>query len=126
MKKEVKEWFEQALADYDKAKVLFEANKYDGVVVFAQQAAEKALKALYILSFKKIPPKTHDLSELCTKVKAPPIICLHSENLSGTYFFSRYPGAAPTIPVKFYTQDKAKKHLQEAEVILHCVEKKIQ
>ena len=126
MRQEVKDWLEQALADLDKAKVLFQAKRYDGVVVFAQQAAEKALKALYILHAEKIPPKIHDLVELCAKVKAPNKIILIAENLSGTYFFSRYPGAAPLIPVKFYTLDKAKKHLSEAEVILQWVQEKIQ
>lgn len=126
MREEVQEWLEQALADLDKARVLFKTNKYDGVVVFAQQAAEKALKALYILHSEKIPPKIHDLVELCAKVKAPQKVILIAESLSGTYFFSRYPGAAPLIPVKFYTLEKAKKHLEEAEVILQWVQEKIQ
>ncbi len=126
MKTEVKDWLEQALADLDKARVLLDAKRYDGVVVFAQQAAEKALKALHIFIYETIPPKIHDLVELCSKVKAPQDVIPSAENLSGTYFFSRYPGAAPVIPVKFYTLVKAKKHLQEAEVILRWVQEKIQ
>ena len=126
MREEVKDWLEQALADFDKANVLFDAHKFDGVVVFAQQAAEKALKALYIFSAGRIPPKIHDLVELCAKVEAPLKIVHGAESLSGTYFFSRYPGAAPLIPVKFYTLDRSKKHLEEAEVILRWVQEKIQ
>ncbi len=126
MQEEVKNWLEQALSDLDKAKVLLNAQKYDGVVVFSQQAAEKSLKALYILHFEKIPPKIHDLVELSVKVKASRKVVLTAESLSGTYFFSRYPGAAPVIPVKFYTLDKAKRHFHEAEVILQWVQEKIQ
>ena len=121
---EVNAWLEQAISDLEKAKVLFTAQKYDGAVVFSQQAAEKALKAIYIFKEEKTPPKTHDLVDLCLKIKVPEKIFLASESLSGTYFSSRYPGAAPMIPVKFYTLEKAKKHLQEAEVILQWVREK--
>ena len=126
MNSETRAWLDQAVADLDKAEVLLHAKKYDGVVVFSQQTAEKALKALYIFDHEKIPPKIHDLVELCLKVKAPPRVFLKAESLSGTYLFSRYPGAAPVIPVKFYTLEKAKKHLEEAEVILEWVREKIQ
>ncbi len=125
MNPETNAWLEQAAADFDKAKVLFKAKKYDGVVVFSQQTAEKALKAFYIFSYEKIPPKIHDLVELCARVKAPQRVILMAESLNGTYLFSRYPGAAPLIPVKYYTLEKAKRHLEEAEVILQWVKEKI-
>ncbi|MBS3166030.1 HEPN domain-containing protein [Candidatus Woesearchaeota archaeon] len=49
-----------------------------------------------------------------------------SENLTGTYFSSRYPGAAPEIPSKFYTLEKAKIHLHEAEEVIRWSKSMIQ
>lgn len=46
MRKEVSLLWEQALEDIDTAKKLIEVEKYYAAVFFAEQAAEKALKAL--------------------------------------------------------------------------------
>jgi len=48
MRKEVSRLWEQALEDLDTAKKLLEVEKYYASVFFAEQAVEKALKALFI------------------------------------------------------------------------------
>ena len=126
MREEVKKWFEQAQEDLITARALFEKKRHYAVVIFSQQSAEKALKAVFVSLKEKIPPKIHDLAELSRLVGAPQNIFSQSEKLTVTYFSSRYPGAAPKIPAKFYTKEKANHHLKEAEVILEWAEKKIQ
>ncbi len=126
MEKEIKDWLEQAQEDFITSRALLEKKRYYAVVIFSQQSAEKALKAVFILLKKKIPPKIHDLAELSRLVGASQNIFSQSEKLTVTYFSSRYPGAAPEIPARFYTKEKAEHHLREAEAILRWAEKKIQ
>lgn len=49
MENAVKDWFLQTEADLDSAEYNLAGGKYYAAVIFAQQAAEKALKAVYIL-----------------------------------------------------------------------------
>lgn len=119
---EVKNWLEQAKADLKTARDNIVSNNYYASVLFSQQCAEKGLKAVYIFQNNKIPPKIHDLVELGRQVKAPITVINEAIKLTSTYFSSRYPGAAPEIPVKFYNSIKAESHLKEAEVILKWVE----
>ncbi len=125
MRTEVHDWLEQAHADLKTARDNLSLKNYYASVVFSQQSAEKALKALYFFSEKKVPPKIHDLVKLAMELNAPEEVLASADNLTGTYLSSRYPGAAPEIPARYYTQVKAETHLQEAEVILKWAEKKI-
>ncbi|MBI3026518.1 HEPN domain-containing protein [Candidatus Woesearchaeota archaeon] len=59
MKEEVKRWMSQALADLNAAKKNIQIKIYYLSVQCSHQAAEKALKALFIKKFNKIPEKTH-------------------------------------------------------------------
>ena len=74
MNKEVLDWVEQYQADLKTAKNNITLKNYYASVNFSQQAAEKALKSVYIHLFSKLPPKIHDLTELCRQVKAPPTL----------------------------------------------------
>lgn len=125
MSQEVFDWFEQAEADFKTAKGLLSSSNYYASVNFSQQSAEKGLKAIYIFKHEKTPPKIHDLVELGRLIQAPDTIIAQAGKLTVTYFFSRYPGAAPEIPVKYYTKEKAEHHLHEAEVILQWAKKMI-
>ena len=118
MEREVGSWFEQAQEDYITAKVCFKKGRYYAAVLFSQQSAEKSLKAVHSFLKGRLPPKIHDLVELSRLVNAPQSVFSNSEKLTVTYFSSRYPGAAPEIPARFYTKEKVEHHLREAEVIL--------
>ncbi|MBU0459978.1 MAG: HEPN domain-containing protein [Nanoarchaeota archaeon] len=125
MREEVKNWWEQAQADLKTARDNITNKNYYASVMFSQQAAEKSLKAVYILLKDKLPPRIHDLVELCRLVSAPEKTTLVSGKLTVTYLPSHYPGVAPVIPVKFYDQKKAEAHLNEAEEIVQWVKKQI-
>lgn len=125
MIKEVKDWQKQAQADMKTANDALNSKNYYAAVAFAQQSAEKGLKAVYILLTGKTPPKIHDLVELSRLVNASVEVTAQAEKLTVTYFSSRYPGVAPKIPVEYYTKRKAQRHIKEAEVILQWAEKMI-
>ena len=126
MESKAKEWLEQADADYITAQVLLKSKRYYASVSFSQQSAEKALKSVYLVEKSSLAPKIHDLLELARLVGTPKKIKENAEKLTGTYFTSRYPDAAPSIPVRYYTLQKAQEHLYEAEVILQWPKSKIQ
>ena len=118
MDRDVKDWWRQTEADIDSARFALHGEKYYVTVIFAQQAAEKALKTIFLRRNNKLPPKIHDLVELCALISAPSDIVQRARELSSTYFSSRYPGAAPKIPVDYYNQKKAAFFLQCAEVVV--------
>lgn len=124
-RQEIHDWWKQARADLKTAKDNITTKNYYASVLFSQQAAEKALKSLYIKLRKKFPPKTHDLVELCRLTKASKEITLVAGKLTVVYLPSHYPGVAPVIPVKYYDQEKAASHLKEARKILKWIQKKI-
>jgi HEPN domain-containing protein len=67
--KEVEKWIGKAEKDLEDAKFNFEGKRFEVSSFLSHQAAEKALKALYILKFKRLW-KVHDLKELASRLKA--------------------------------------------------------
>jgi HEPN domain-containing protein len=70
MKKEVKIWLEEAEHDIDVAEYNLEGNMLDAAAFYPQQAAEKALKSLYISKFNDLW-KVHDLVRIAKRIHAP-------------------------------------------------------
>ena len=56
--KEVREWIKKAERDLSNAEYNLQGKRFEVTAFLAHQAAEKALKALYILRFKRLW-KTH-------------------------------------------------------------------
>ncbi len=125
MEKKFLDWLKQANADLKTAKDLLKAKNYYASVNFSQQAAEKGLKAVFILLKNELPPRIHDLVELGRSTGASSEVMSQAEKLTPSFFTVRYPDAAPEIPVKYYTEEKAKAHLKEARLILKWSKKKI-
>lgn len=125
MKEKAFDWLEQAHADLKTASDLLKVKNYYASVTFSQQAAEKGLKAVYILLENKLPPRIHDLVELGRLTNAPSEVMSPAEKLTPSFFTVRYPDSAPEIPVKYYTEEKAKAHLKEARLILKWSKGKI-
>jgi len=123
MKKETKVWIEQAEDDYKNSKLLAKSKSYRGAVLFAQQSAEKILKA-YILEHKNIVPrKTHRIEDL---IKDSGLIMEqldieHIKELSKAYTWVRY----PDMSQRFYTKKEiTQKLLIVAEEVYTWVKKK--
>lgn len=90
MANEIKEWLERAERDLDSSRYNLRGKKYDVAAFLAQQAAEKAMKALYIMKYKELW-KIHDLVKLGEKVSAPKEILVLCEKLNQHYIATRYP-----------------------------------
>lgn len=90
MRKEIENWWNKAKDDLDKAKILFDNNKYDGAVFYCQQSIEKALKSLFLKSNNKIK-RIHDLVELGKDTKLPDALLSYCKEITQSYIYSRYP-----------------------------------
>jgi HEPN domain-containing protein len=68
VKKQIDYWLTTARNDLETAEIIFKAGKnYHHCLFFCHLALEKGLKAIYVKTNKKIPPKTHDLEFLAQK-----------------------------------------------------------
>ena len=111
MRKESQRLWQQALHDLDTAEKLLDIQVYYASVFFAEQAAEKALKALHIEKKRKME-FTHDLIELAEGLDAPEDVGRAAAELSPDYVVTRYPNAANAIPAHLYGSESARMHLE--------------
>jgi HEPN domain-containing protein len=124
MRGEIERLLIQSKEDLETARRLIEVERFYASVFFSEQAAEKALKALYMEKFRE-QIFTHDLVEISEKLGAPDHIIQASMELTPDYLTTRYPNAANAIPAKLYDLESAKKHLEFSEGILEWVDKEI-
>ncbi len=117
---EFEQWLSKADEDLDTAQYNIDGNKLDAGVFFLQQAAEKALKALYIKNNKRLI-RTHDLVVLSRELKAPENIQEFCKLLTPAYHYTRY----PDIPRNENLKDEIRGLLKSSEEILKWVKKNI-
>ncbi|MEM1646697.1 MAG: HEPN domain-containing protein [Ignisphaera sp.] len=129
MREEVEKWLKQALEDLATAKDTIATGHYYASAFWAEQAAEKALKAL-LISKGRIE-RTHDLNELLDIIKEEmglPVDEIRNEvsKLTLHYIISRYPDAANTIPYLLYTKEDAEELVKKAEKVVEWVKRNLQ
>ena len=117
--KEVREWMERAEKDLKRAKLLFDNKDYEGCAFHSHQAAEKALKALYILKFKRLW-KIHDLKLLAEKVEAPTNIVKIGDRLNPYYIEARH------LIKAIYTKQMGSRAIKNAKIVVEWVKERLQ
>lgn len=125
MREEAILWLKQANNDLKYAQSNLDAGIYYVCAFLSQQAAEKALKALYIESKRKVPIKTHNLVELGKELQAPSYMIKGLRKINPAFVTARYPDAANGVPAEMFDEDIAKEHLEKAKEILEWVEQTI-
>ncbi len=126
IEEQVQVWLKQGDDELEKARILYEHDKYDGAAVFAQQAAEKFLKALYIARFKAMPPRTHDIQFLAIALGAPSDLAAIGRPLTEDYFRARYPDLAGAAPYEVFDADIAQERIKQAEQIRNWVRQQLE
>ena len=101
-----REWLNRARSNLAQAKAKRKGVYLEDLCFDAQQAAEKAIKALLIKLDVNFP-YVHDLAELLTSVEkvgqeVPELI--RQAELSKFAVFTRYPGIGPSIKEKEYRE----------------------
>lgn len=114
-------WLNLTTDDLRVAGYLFNKKEYLYCLFFCQQAAEKAIKAIYYEKFNKTPPKKHDLEALA---KAAGILSRLDERqldlldtLSFYYIESRYSEDRETL-AKDVTRKVTKDTLKQTGEII--------
>lgn len=125
LRSEAERWYRQAVDDLDAAEVLA-VKKYAQACFYAQQAAEKALKSVWIRL--DLDPWGHSaarlIRELPDTVKPEFVSLLDlALGLDKLYIPTRYPDALPDLtPSEAYTQQEARVAIQSAQTILNHVQ----
>ncbi|WP_457559352.1 HEPN domain-containing protein [Candidatus Harpocratesius sp.] len=116
-------WAEEAWNDYEMAKILIAASKFNGAVFHAQQAAEKMVKALHFQFNSQ--PWGHSITKLFQEIEVnlndiPAYIKSYAMELDRHYTTSRYPDVLPGLtPKDVYDQNAAEDVMHKALEILN-------
>lgn len=116
-----KDWFRQAEKDLEHAKRSATGSDFEWTCFAAQQAAEKAVKALY--QSIHVDSIGHSVSRMMQnlprELKPPPELVERAKELDKHYIPSRYPNSHPEgAPMDYYTEPEAKRALEGAEEII--------
>ncbi|OFV68420.1 MAG: DNA-binding protein [Candidatus Syntrophoarchaeum caldarius] len=125
MRKEVKEWWKQALKDLDSAEKNLNIGEYYLTAFLCQQSVEKSLKALYIHKLKESPGPTHSLIFLGKEVGIPEEYHSTLRRLSPDFVITRYPDAAHTVPYELYDEEIAKERLERSMKVIEWIRKEL-
>lgn len=123
---EVRQWLQQAEEDLTTARAMMPAERYYAVAFYAQQAAEKGLKALHIAMRREMPPPSHDLLLLARAVSAPAELVSSLRRLVPDFIRSRYPDASGAVPAELYDRPIAQERLTIAESVLTWIRPQIE
>ncbi len=124
---EAQRWFRQALHDLEAVRWNIAGGFYEQACFLAQQAGEKALKALlYYLGARRRALLTHSLREMVREAtkQVPELeaIAKPARHLDFHYIPARYPNGLPDgYPHIFYDREMAEQALEAAEKIVQTV-----
>ena len=123
-----KDWRDQAERDVRHAQHAVEDGDYEWSAFAAQQAAEKALKALIMTRGGE--PWGHSIIELVEALPkdltVPPDLIEAASHLDKHYIPARYPnGFASGYPGKLYTRGEAEGAIADAEKILEFCRRRL-
>lgn len=121
MRPDTEPWWRQAEADLETAELTLGGGQWYAASWFAQQAAEKALKALTLEQTATDPPRTHDLRLLGRLVGATSAIEQDLTLLYPIFSLSRYPDAHSVAPIDAIGQVDATQHVDAARRVLRWI-----
>ncbi len=119
-------WWQQALEDLRTAETLATTERHYACAFFCHQAAEKALKALFIESQRQPAPPTHTLPTLGRAVGVPPPLLSALRRLNLAYVTTRCPDAANGIPAQMYDEETSAVHLTDARQVVAWVRERLE
>ncbi len=122
------DWFRQALRDLEHARRSAEFGEFEWACFAAQQAAEKAVKALY--QSLGIEVWGHSISRMLEGLpdehRPQKYLVDHAKELDRHYVSTRYPNLHPEgAPMEYYTREDAERAIKYAEEIIGYVRNKI-
>ena len=120
-----RDWWRQAQEDAARAEKARGLGDWPLACFLAQQAAEKALKALYLKRGEVA--WGHSVLKLLEGLGAPPELLERGKELDKHYILSRYPNGFPEgVPSDYYTEGDAERALLAAEEVLGWVRRRLE
>ncbi len=110
----------QSKSDLATAVTLLDAGIYYASVFFAQQAAEKALRAASILRLQK-NPRGHNVIQSANALHAPLEIMNAAAELNADFLTARTVEAAEGVPAQLYDRESAERHLAAGRAVVEWV-----
>jgi HEPN domain-containing protein len=123
VREEAQLWLDDAIYDLESAQVMFDGARYNYAVWLARQAAEKALKAAYLVVLKKPFPRSHNLTELGRALGwgIPQPINEHLQFLNPHYTVTRYVDAVVGKPSDIYDVEIAAEAITKSKEVLDWI-----
>lgn len=92
VQKAIKFWHKTSKENFQTAKIMHKAKRYNFAMFMCQQAIEALLKGVYIIKHRERPPYIHDLPRLVEKIKMkiPQKIIQPIKNIDSHYIKARY------------------------------------
>lgn len=124
-KAEARRWLAQARADLAAARSSIGSQHFEWAAFQAQQAGEKAIKALWF--HHALDPWGHSLAQLIEQLPKPDVrravqpLMDHAKALDKLYIPTRYPNGLPALtPAEVFTKAEAEQAVDKAnEIIEH-------
>ena len=120
-----REWLDQAERDLSLAREI-QASYPESSVFSAQQAAEKAAKALWIAERPETPPRTHAVDRLLGDLGAPVELVEAGSALAEAYVTSRYPDVAAMAPFRALRERDSAQAVSQAEEIVGWIKRQLE
>jgi len=126
VRREAQLWLKAAHEDLTDANDALSRRRWFRAAFFAQQAVEKAFKALFFVIRREEPPKIHTVTELYLLLKEngfmlPSDLEEQIYILNKYYTVTRYPDAANGLPSEAVDREEAERAVRIAEmVIIEC------
>jgi len=126
---EVWDWLEEAKADLRHARLSLSGGSHNWACFAAQQAVEKALKALMMGAKRRRASHVYDLTRLYAEVEEelvlPTEVTQKLGELSSYYTMARYPNAGLNRPSTGIGRAQAEEAIALAEKVVMCIEDKL-
>ena len=110
----------QAKSDHATSITLYDAGIYYASVFYAQQTAEKALRAACIIRLQK-NPRGHNIIQSANALHAPLDVMNAAAELNSDFLTARTVEAAEGVPAQMYDRESAQKHLDASNSVLEWV-----
>jgi HEPN domain-containing protein len=122
MRQDTMPWWRQAEADLHSAELMLQGGQWYAASWHAQQATEKALKALYIEQNGQMAPYIHDVRRLGALVNAPAVVQQDLVLIYPVFTQTRYPDSYGVPPVDAVSNADAHLHVDAARRALQWVQ----
>lgn len=125
LEESIKFWLNSSLDDFNTAKAMFVANRYNYTMFMCQQALEELLKAIIVIQTEDNPPYLHDLVILSKKIdfQIPKYIHKILENINPHYIVARY--KPQRFDPQVYNRTAAKRTIKLTEETIKWFTKKL-